>query len=369
MKKKSQDRVIITGGHHNSALVVAEKLRKKGYKVIWFGHKFSMWGDKKPGAEYEEVTRAGFEFIEIKAGKFYRTYHPLKLVRIPFGFVQSFYCLLKFRPNLILSFGGYLAVPVVISGWLMRVPIITHEQTVVYGLANRVIQFFAKKILVSWESSLKHFPARKAIHTGLPVRPEIFNQIKGKFDFKNDLLTLYVTGGKQGSHLINQVLAEALPELVEKYNLIHQCGRSTIYDDLAFLSKIKSRLPEKLKKRYLVRDYIFQPEIGSVFAVADLVVSRAGAHITYEIAALGKPTLFIPIPWSHANEQFKNAQILKQAGLAEILIQEKLSAENLSRMIRMMIANLDQYKKSSAKAQKLVKLDAAKKIVELVKKL
>lgn len=369
MKRKNQNRVVITGGHHNSALVVAEELRKKGSKVIWFGHKFSMWGDKKPGAEYEEVTGAGFEFIEIKAGKFYRTYHPLKLARIPFGFIQSFYYLLKFRPSLILSFGGYLAVPVVVSGWLMRVPIITHEQTVVYGLANRVIQFFAKKIFVSWESSLKHFPASKAVHTGLPIRPKIFNQPKGKFDFKNDLPTLYVTGGKQGSHLINQVLAEALPGLIGKYNLIHQCGRSAIYDDLAFLNKIKSRLPEKLKKRYFVRDYIFQSEIGSVFAAADLVVSRAGAHITYENAALGKPGLFIPIPWSYANEQFKNAQILKQAGLAEILTQERLSAESLSRMIEMMIANLDRYKKNSAKAQKLIKLDAAKKIVELVESL
>jgi UDP-N-acetylglucosamine--N-acetylmuramyl-(pentapeptide) pyrophosphoryl-undecaprenol N-acetylglucosamine transferase len=307
MKKKLRKRVVITGGHHNSALVVAEELRKRGYEVIWFGHKYSMKGDVKPSAEYQEVTKAGFKFVEIRAGKFYRTYHPLKLVRLPFGFFQSFYYLLRVRPNLILSFGGYLAVPVVLWGWLFRIPVITHEQTVVYGLANRFIQPFAQKILVSWKTSLEHFSEKKAVLTGLPLRPKIFKRQKGKFDFKNDLPTVYITGGKQGSHAINQAVAQSLPDLLKKHNLIHQCGGSTIYNDLSFLKKIKSRLPEELKKRYLLRDYIFQQEIGSVFAAADLIVSRAGAHITYEIAALGKPALFIPIPWSYADEQLKNA--------------------------------------------------------------
>ena len=364
MKRK----IVITGGHHNSALVVAEELRERGYEVIWFGHRYSMRGDDKPSAEYQEVTKAGFKFVEIRAGKFYRTYHPFKLARLPLGFIQSFYYLLKFRPNLILSFGGYLAVPVVISGWLLRIPIITHEQTVVYGLANRVIQPFAKKILVSWKNSLEHFSEKKAVLTGLPLRPKIFQKQKGKFDFKNDLLTVYITGGKQGSHVINEAVAESLPDLLKKYNLIHQCGGSTVYNDLSKLKKIRDELSPKLKKRYLLRDYIFQQEVGSVFAAADLIVSRAGAHITYELAALGKPALFIPIPFSFAEEQLKNAQILAQTGLVEILPQEKLSAKMLSRLINKMVLNLGRYKKNSVRAQKLVKLDAAKRIVELVEK-
>lgn len=362
MKKK----IVITGGHHNSALVVAEALRDKGYEVIWFGHKFTMWGDKEPGAEYKEVTKAGFKFVEIKAGKFHRTYHPLKLARLPLGFSQALFHLLRFRPQFILSFGGYLAVPVVIYGWLLRIPIITHEQTVVYGLANRVIERFAKKILVSWKTSLKHFPGNKVVFTGLPLRPEIFTKQKGKYDFKNDLPTIYITGGKQGSHLINQAVREILPDLLKQYNLIHQSGSTTVYDDFSEMKRIRNQLLPELKKRYLLVDYIYRSEIGQVFAAADLVVSRAGAHITYEMAALGKPVLFIPIPWTYADEQTKNAQILVKAGIAKILPQSQLTPKRLYQTIEKMIANLDQYKKNSLKAKKLVKLDATQKIIKLV---
>lgn len=364
MKKK----IVITGGHHNSALVVAEALRDKGYEVIWFGHKFSMWGDKEPGAEYKEVTRAGFKFIEIKAGKFHRTYHPLKLARLPLGFTQSFYYLLRFRPALILSFGGYLAVPVVIYGWLLRIPILTHEQTVVYGLANQVIERFAKKILVSWEPSLKHFPD-KAVFTGLPLRPEIFNREKGKYDFRNNLATIYITGGKQGSHLINQAVKEFLADLLKNYNLIHQCGSTTVHDDFSELKKIRNQLPLDIQKRYILVDYVFRQEIGNVFATADLVVSRAGAHTTYEMAALGKPTLFIPIPWTYADEQTKNAQILVKAGIAELLPQDQLTAKKLYQTIQKMMENLNQYKKNSLKAKKLIRTDATEKIIRLVEEL
>lgn len=365
MKKK----IVITGGHHNSALVVAEALRDKGYEVIWFGHKFTMWGDKEPGAEYKEVTKAGFKFVEIKAGKVHRTYHPLKVARLPLGFSQAFYYLLRFRPSLIISFGGYLAVPVVIYGWLLRIPIITHEQTVVYGLANRVIERFAKKILVSWETSVEHLPSKKVIFTGLPLRSEIFTQEKGKYDFKSDLPTVYITGGKQGSHIINQSVKGCLANLLKNYNLIHQCGSTTVHDDFSEMGKIRDQLPLELKNRYIIVDYIFQEEIGHVFAAADLVISRAGAHITYEMAALGKPALFIPIPWTYADEQTKNAQILVKAGIAEILPQDQLTPKKLFQSIEKMIKNLDQYKKNSSQAKKLVKLGAAQKIVKLAEKL
>jgi len=357
-------RIVITGGHHNSALVVAEKLREKGYEIIWFGHKFTMWGDKNVGAEYREVTKAGFKFIEIKAGKFYRTYHPLKLLRLPLGFMQSFYYLLQFRPKLILSFGGYLAVPVVISGWFLRIPSMTHEQTVVYGLANRLIGHFAKKIFVSWEASLKHFPAQKVVFTGLPLRPEIFSDKKGKFDFKNSLPTIYITGGKQGSHAINQAIEEALPNLLKEFNLIHACGRSTVFDDLNDLTRIKRKLMRELRQRYLLQDYFTRQEVGSVLAVADLVVSRAGAHTTYEVAALGKPTIFIPIPWSDQDEQLKNAQLLVEAGIAEILPQNQLNGKNLYRLVKSMTENLEKYQKAASKARSLIKLKATEKIVK-----
>jgi UDP-N-acetylglucosamine--N-acetylmuramyl-(pentapeptide) pyrophosphoryl-undecaprenol N-acetylglucosamine transferase len=359
-------RIVITGGHHNSALVVAEELKKRGYEVLWFGHKFTMWGDKKPGAEYREVTEAGFEFIEIKAGKFYRTYHPLKLARLPLGLIQSFYHLLKFRPALIFSFGGYLAAPVVLAGWLLGIPAMTHEQTVVYGLANRLISRLAKKVFVSWESSLAHFPPQKAIVSGLPLRPEIFSQEKGRFAFKNKLATIYLTGGKQGSHWLNQAVEEVLTEILQDYNLIHQCGESSLHDDLSRLRKKKNDLIPKLKSRYLVQAYFNLKEVGQVLASADLVISRAGAHTVYEMAALGKPVIFIPLPWSFQDEQAKNAQILVETGQAEILHQSRLNGKNLLRLIRKMMADLSPYQAAAPQTRALIKLEATKVIADQI---
>lgn len=340
-------RIIITGGHHNCALVVAEELRKKSFEVVWFGR-------QQPKVEYQEVTQAGFEFVEIKAGKSHRWWRPTNLWRLPWGFWQAWHQLRRWQPNLILSFGGYLAVPVVICGWFLGIPSITHEQTVVYGLANRVIGCFAKKVMVSWPSSLKHFPLKKAVFTGLPLRPEIFTPyqtVQGK------LPTIYITGGKQGSRVINQAVEQTLAELLKNYNIIHQTGSSTISG------------PPKFKNRYLAKDYFFRKEIGHVLATADLVVSRAGAHTTYEMAALAKPVLFIPIPWSFANEQNKNAQRLVKAGTAEILPQDELSGKTLLAKVNQMFKNLAFYQKNANQAKKLVQLKATEKIVNLVEKM
>lgn len=365
IKKK----IVITGGHHNSALLIAEELRKKGYEVIWFGHKHTMWGDKNPGAEYKEVTQAGFKFVEIKAGKIYRTYNLLKLARVPMGFIQSFGYLLKFRPSLIVSFGSFLAAPVVICGWILGIPSITHEQTVVYGLANKAISPFAKKILVSWKTSLSHFPENKVVFTGLPLRPEIFSKNKGKFNFQNKLLTIYISGGKQGAHIINKAVKEILPRLLKKYNLIHQSGGSTLYDDWSSLKAVREKLPNNLQKRYFLKDYILRDEIGQVFAASDLVISRSGAHITYELAALGKPAILVPLPRTSADEQNKNARILARAEIAKILPENELTGENLLKAIDEFTQKISFYQKNAVRAKQLVALGATKKIVDLIEEI
>lgn len=349
-------RVVITGGHHNSALVVAEALRKKHFEVIWFGR-------RTPEAEYQEVTQAGLKFVEIKAGKSHRWWQPANLWRLPWGFTQAWRELRRCQPDLILSFGGYLAVPVVLIGWLMGIPSLTHEQTVTCGLANRLISHFAKKVLVSWPQSVKHFPAKKVILTGLPLRQEILaverlsrsgrENSPGVAPHRKP--TIYITGGKQGAQVINQAVKEALPKLLTKYHVIHQCGQL----DWPQFRQIK-------KVGYTVKPYFFRQQIGRVFAKADLVVSRAGAHTVYELAALGKPALLIPIPWVHANEQSKNAQLLVQVGLAEVLPQNQLTSQALYQKIESMINHLARYQQGSA-ARSLIIPDATEKIAKIVK--
>ena len=362
---KQKKKIIITGGHHTAALVVAQKLKTRGHQVVWLGHKYTMWGDKNYSAEYREVAQAKIRFRELRAGKISQKQRFRNCLRISVGFWQARDYLRQEKPDLILSFGGYLAVPVVICGWLRKIPVFTHEQTVVYGWANRLISHFSKKIMVSWLSSVRHFPAQKVVFTGLPLRPEIFKATKLAW-FKNKRLTIYITGGKQGSHVINLAVEGALLDLLKKYNLIHQCGSSTVHNDYRRLQTIRKQLPAKLRSRYVVRDYIFPKDIGSVFHQADLIVGRSGAHISAEVAALSKPALFIPIPWSRANEQYQNARMIVNTGLAEILPQDDLSALNLEKKIEKMILSLNKYQRNALRAQTLIRLDATEKIVSLI---
>ena len=364
--KKS--RIVFVGGHHTPALAVLDALAKSyelsARSFFWIGHRFSMWGDKNVSAEHQEVTKRGIPFYDLKAGKLYKTFHPLKLIRLPFGFLQAFYYLLKIRPQLIVSFGGYLAPPVVIAGWFLRIPSVTHEQTVEGGWANRLVAKFARKVFVSWEESLKYFPKGKTIVTGNPLRRSIFGVRKQLTMSNEQLPTLYITGGKQGSHVINEAVKEALPELLKKYNVIHQCGQSSVFNDYKKLSFSGGKLSFDLRSRYFLKDYFTEEEIGAVFAAADVVISRAGANIVCELAALGKPAILIPIPWVSHNEQYQNAQILAATGSALILGEKDLTPNSLAVYTAKLFSNLEKFKEGGKRAQKLVRLDAAEKIAE-----
>jgi len=352
-------RLVFTGGHHTSALVVAKELILQGkYKVVWFGHRYSMWGDKSDSAEYKEVIAAGIKFYDLKAGKFYNTFNPLKLIRIPWGFIQAFYFLLKIHPAGIVSFGGYLAVPTVITGWLLGIPSVTHEQTMVAGWANRLIANFSRKIAITWPESAKFYPKSKTILTGLPLRLEII-QLKNQIDRipntclpagKAEHRVIYITGGKQGSHLINQIVFSILPELVKKYTVIHQTGSSSIHNDYQHALDL-------VQKNYEVFDFDSQKAIKAL-KLADIVIGRAGAHTIYELAVLGKKCILIPIPWVSHNEQLINAQMLENSGLATVIPEDKLNGERI-------LMALQDIQKRKIQALNLP-LDATKKLVDLI---
>jgi UDP-N-acetylglucosamine--N-acetylmuramyl-(pentapeptide) pyrophosphoryl-undecaprenol N-acetylglucosamine transferase len=182
-------KIVITGGHHSSALPVIKELKERdpNITIYWFGHKYSMLKDTNTTLEYRQITQLNIPFYDIKAGKVYKTFNISRLLKVPYGFFQSFALLFKLKPDLILSFGGYLAAPTVFSGWLLRIPSITHEQTLVVGYANKFISKFARKILVSWESSAKFFPKHKVLFTGLPLRQEIFNKVEKEIQHWEEL--------------------------------------------------------------------------------------------------------------------------------------------------------------------------------------
>ena len=347
--------IAFTGGHHNSALVVAKELRKEGYQIIWFGHKFTSRGDKSLSAEYQEVTASNIKFLELKTGKFYRKSGGDWLM-IAFGFIQSLLYLIRYRPSLIFSSGGYLSVPIVITGWLLSIPSLTHEQTVVAGWANRAISPFVRKILLTHESSLKNFPKGKSVVVGLPVRKEILSR---KYTKAFSPPLIYITCGKQGSHVINQEIFPIIPELVKKYTVVHQTGANTETKDMEKARRLKDKLGD-LRDRYQYAPYFFAQQAATYLRSAKIIVSRAGAHNSYELLVLGKRAILIPIPWVSHNEQLLNAQLVAKNTGSLILEEKDLTPESLLKAI------IELGKSPNVKPSVKLPIDATKKIISII---
>lgn len=351
-------KIVFTGGHHNSSLVIAKELKKEGYQIAWIGHKFNNRHDKSFSAEFQEVTAANIPFYTLKTGKFYRHFNPIEYLKIIFGFFQAFYFLLKIKPALIVSFGGYLSVPVVITGWFLGIPSITHEQTVIAGWANRAISPFVKKILLTHQSSMQNYPPNKIIHVGLPIEEELIDHQKYKKKYSPPLI--FITCGKQGSHIINQSVFPIIPKLIKKYTVIHQIGSNSLSKDADKARRIKDTLGE-YKNRYQAAPYYFGKEYSTYLSSAELIISRSGAHTTYKIAYLKKRSVLIPIPWVSHNEQMGNAILAQKLAPIIILPEAELTPETLlNSIIRVKKIEIPQQNHT-------LPIDAKEKILSIIK--
>lgn len=365
--------IIITGGHLTPALSLLDFLLDKGFTDIsWIGIKHSQTFTRVPSAEYKEVTKRGIKFFNLHAGKIWRKWTRYTLVKaffntilIPVGFIQAFIIIWRRKPALVVSFGGYLALPVVFAAWLFEIKCITHEQTIVAGLSNRLIAKMCDKVMVSWESNLKFYPEDKVVLTGNPVLKDIFNVTTNKFNLEKDLPVIYFTGGNQGSNTINWRLFKVLPKLLESVNIIHQTGNSTITKDFEKAKQAYISLPDTLKRRYIYFDNTFGPEIGEVFNKSDLIVCRAGANTVNDIVTLGKYALFIPIPWASHNEQQLNAEYAVSKGCGEILKQrDDMKPEEFMKAVNTALQNA--LKKKSTKNHAPLSSSAVEKIYNVI---
>jgi len=368
MKKK---KIVISGGHLTPALAVIEELQKRNdWEIFYFGRPYSTEGDKTPSLESKIVQEKGLKFIPINFGRIqhkFTRYTLLAFLRIPWGFILTFYHLLRLKPDLVLSFGSYVGATVSLAAWLSVIPVAIHEQTTVFGLANKMTSFWAKKIFVSWPITLKHLSKEKAVLTGNPLRQDVFHfnqKIWDSFKFDKDLPLILVTGGNQGSHRLNLAVEGILEKILVKYNLCHLTGHLQVFNDFSRLSEKKKELSANLKNRYLLKEYLIE-EWGTVLKKADLVVSRAGINTLSELLALGKPQLLVPIPWLPGDEQTKNAQMVKKMGLGEILSQDNLNPESLLKKIEMMMKKIKVYQQTP----NLINRQATRKIVDALEKM
>jgi UDP-N-acetylglucosamine--N-acetylmuramyl-(pentapeptide) pyrophosphoryl-undecaprenol N-acetylglucosamine transferase len=364
-------KIVITGGHLTPALALIEALPKKNWQILFIGRARASEAEATPSMEAPVIKEMQIPFRPLNAGRIQRHFTRWtipSILKIPLGFVQAFIYLWHFKPNVILSFGGYLSSPVVFAAWLLQIPVLTHEQTTVKGLATRFNALFAKIIAVSWTASMYQFPQNKVVLTGNPIRSEILKtneDVWKALRYEKGLPLIFITGGNQGGHVINKTVEKCLLLLTEKANVFHQCGHLEAFKDYERLTRERLRLPAQKKRRYHVKKYLNAREMGTFLNKADLVIARAGANTITELAVLGKPCLLIPLP----GEQTQNAQLLFEAGTAEILAQDKLAPENFLRLTEKILKNLSHYQKNSSQAEALVETGAAQKIVRELEKM
>lgn len=332
--------IVVTGGHVTPAIAVIDAL-KSDVSVVFFGRKYAMEGSRTVSAEYRLIIGKGIRFISITTGRLqrYLTWMTVpSLFKIPVGCIQALWYCLRLRPALIVSFGGYVALPTVLAGWLCRIPVITHEQTLVPGLANRLIARIATRVCVSFPDTLARFPKDKAVLTGLPMREELFTAPK-KTPFSLDLSghpLLYITGGGTGAQSLNRIVYPVLSSLLHTYTIIHQVGDTSLVE----AQKIRTALRDEYKRRYIVLPYIPIPELSWVLSHASLVVGRSGANTVAELAVLGKVSLLVPLPWSGGGEQQENADWLARYGGAVVVPQSSLTPLRLRKEIEAVWAQM-----------------------------
>ncbi len=357
-----------SGGHVFPLIAVANSLKNlavkdnKDVEIILLGE----------GKFFEEAAKnSGFKYKKILAGKF-RRYLSLESFLDPFkvlaGLFQSFWYLFWLMPDVVFSKGGYASFFPALAAKLFFIPIYIHESDSVPGIANRLVGKLAKKVFVSFESAKKCFPAGKAELTGNPVRPELLSGNKESaltfFKFSSQLPTVAILGGSQGAKKLNDITVSSIVQLTQNFQVIHQCGEknySQVSKSVEQISKeLEGPVAERIKNSYRLYPFFMDKEMSLVYALGDVFVSRAGAGSLFEISALGKPAVVVPIKESAQNHQYFNAVEFTKHG--DTLIEE----DNL---ITSVFVNeiREAYQKREELSQKIKlfgKLDAAEKIAE-----
>jgi len=359
-------KIVVIGGHLAPAVALVEGLKEGGAQVLFIGRKRA-GGDES--LEYRTIRKMGVDFKSIVTGSFMMRVNIWKffsLVKVPIGFIQSLFWLTSFKPDIVFSFGGYLAIPVVAAGRVLGIDVYIHEQTTKLGLANRLTAGFAKKIFISWEKTREENSRfrEKMVTSGNLVRRSIFEKRFRKMpefakrrDVKAKRPVIYVTGGNLGAHKINKVVLGVLPQLLKDYIVIHQTGNSSPYYDYDRLVEVGSKLEKNYQGRYYVVDRIDVDEVPWILARADLVIARAGANTISELMCFGVPSILIPLGIAADDEQMVNAKIVEDFGLSVTIKEEHLTGNNLLSTVKRALKK-EQIASSVKRAKQYVNKDA-----------
>ena len=349
-------RIILTGGgtagHVTPNIALIPELKKRGYEIHYIG--------SKTGIEKELIGNFDIPYYGISSGKL-RRYFDVKNFTDPFrilkGYSEADKIIKKIKPSVIFSKGGFVTVPVVKAAKRRHVPCVLHESDISPGLANRLCISSATAICANFPETLENLPAEKAHLTGSPIRSELCtgNRLKGLdfCGFTANKPVILVIGGSLGSVRVNEAVREILPTLLEKYQIIHLCGRDKIDESL------------QGTQGYVQYEYI-QKELCDLLDAADIVISRAGANAICELLALRKPNILIPLSLEASRgDQILNAASFEKQGFSYVIKEEDLTSDKLLSALQYVDENKDKYKNAMAASSQQ---DAVVKVADIIDK-
>ena len=327
-------KIVLTGGgtagHVTPNLALLPHLQNKGYEISYIGSYEGI--EKKLIADYD------IPYYGISTGKLRRYFDPKNFTdpfRVIKGFAEAKKILKEIKPDVVFSKGGFVSVPVVRAAASLKIPCIIHESDMTPGLANKLCIPVAKKVCCNFPETLNHLPEGKAVLTGSPIREELAKGNKlAAYEvcgFTANKPVIMVIGGSLGSMAINKAVREALPTLLHDFQVVHICGKEKI-DNLLLTTK-----------GYHQFEYL-KAELKDIFAMADLVISRAGANAICEILALKKPNLLIPLPaGSSRGDQILNAASFEAQGYSMVISEDDLTKEFLIAKVQELYCNRNTY--------------------------
>ncbi len=353
-------KIIMTGGgtagHVTPNIALMPSLKEAGYDITYIG--------SYNGMEKGLIEARGIPYYGIASGKLRRYFDwknfsdPLRIIK---GYGQAVRLMKRIRPDVVFSKGGFVSVPVVLAAKLCHVPAIIHESDITPGLANRLAIPGAKKVCCNFPETLQYLPSEKAVLTGSPIRKELFGGDSEKAiqycnfpDHKKPVLL--IVGGSTGSRIINEAVRKVLPELLESFYVIHLCGKGNLDEHLKGLIG------------YAQFEYA-NAELTDMFALSDLVISRAGANSICELLALHKPNILIPLSAAASRgDQILNAKSFKRQGFSYVIEEETLTDEILLEAIKNVYASRDTYVKAMSESGQMDSIGTILKLIQSVSK-
>ncbi|NKB99713.1 MAG: UDP-N-acetylglucosamine--N-acetylmuramyl-(pentapeptide) pyrophosphoryl-undecaprenol N-acetylglucosamine transferase [Pseudomonadales bacterium] len=325
-------KVLIVGGgsagHVLPTVPIVTALAEEGHDVVFVG--------THSGLEADLVAELPCDFRAISAGKLRRYLsleNVLDIFRTLLGIFQSLLLVLKTKPQVIFSKGGYVSFPLVLAGWICRVPIVAHESDISPGLANRLVTPFANTICTSFADTAFKGAKTHVVHTGTPLRAEIVDGSattgRQRLGISPDKPLLVVTGGSLGADRLNEIVRSEIQELTQTFYVFHVCGPGKL---------VAMEVSDYVQAEFVAEGW------GDVLAAADVVLSRAGANALFELVALQKKNLLVPLPKvASRGDQIENAAYAQARGWSLVIAEEDLTPQSLGAAVRQLLEQGEQW--------------------------